>query len=235
MGAVVDSDGSGRKRKSGKAEYTFEEYKRLVEGYTYDHLNMTPRTGEELSPLDKFYVLLVDPPGGAGLGSLDQVPKEEHQQFKLDCMPFITRTVSKDGVRDDYTIYKSGAQRRLIGKKVVARYDPSGYTDVMHVWDEESAAYIEFRPNYESLPKMTRKDRKRVVKTLNKLGVEPSMESIAEKYRELVEQEAVEATQRAPAELTSTEDDTPHPRHIRAYELEDDLGDEMPYISHRDG
>lgn len=187
----------------GRAVFTFAEFERWLTVYICKFYHMRKHSELEMPPIKKFEAGLLGYETGNPIGLPD--PIEDERRLYLDFLPYIERTVPREGVLYENTRYFHPSIARWIGVKPpygdkhIFKYDEH---QISHLYflDPDTNDYLEIPRVRRDAPNMTRFELKQARRKLKEKGRSlVDEQALIEVHRELraIEAGATEKTKSA--------------------------------------
>lgn len=125
----------------GKACFTLEELEQWFTVFiVYVYLNKAHSGISNYAPINRYFQLVHGTNELPGIGLPEAIADEE--KFRLDFTPYVTRAITREGVKIDYIQYYSDVLRKWIGKK--DEEDPSKSRQFIFARDPRDISRIYF-------------------------------------------------------------------------------------------
>ena len=200
----------------GKAIMTMKDVQRWVAEYITKIYHTNPHSDTNQPPLQRYKegILGTDETPGIGLPALVR----DKENFRKNLLPYVARTVQRDGVKIERSLYNDEILQRRIGeldprnrkeaRRFIFRLDPDR-GNVVYFYDPDLKQYHDIPTAYLGRPEATRAQLKAARKALiarGKKNVDENMIYSAVKEMEEIERQAASKTKSARQTLARIEE-----------------------------
>ena len=203
----------GQYDSEGKAAFTIKELEKWIAEFIVNYYHKTVHSEINMTPEKKYEIGILGDDNNPGTGLPDIIDKEESERIRITLLPFVERTVQKNGISFEDIKYYSDVLRKYIRiedvnkkrKSFTIRFDPRDISKV-YFYEPDLKTYFQIPYRNMGYPSISIWEIRESKKYIRKEGLKSYDEDkIFQAFKKLrqIETESFEKTKSVRRKLSS--------------------------------
>ncbi|MDA8272836.1 MAG: transposase, partial [Deltaproteobacteria bacterium] len=203
----------GQYDSQGKAVFTIKEIEKWIAEFIVNYYHKTVHSEIGMTPEKKYEIGILGDDKNPGTGLPDMIDKEESERIRITLLPFVERTVQKDGISFEDIKYYGDVLRKYIRiedvnkkrKLFTIRFDPRDISKV-YFYEPDLKTYFQIPYRNMGYPSISIWEIREAKKYIKKEGLKSYDEDkIFQAFKKLrqIETESFEKTKSVRRKLSS--------------------------------